>query len=116
LVLVAEAGDVPTQLVVSPFVYVGIGVAVGGAIAGAAMGSAAMAKSATLEEACPGNVCSPELEDTADTMELFAHISTAGFAVAGAGAALAVVGFLLLSSEEPIEAAQLDAGGLTIRF
>jgi len=116
LVLVARAGEAPTQFVVSPFAYVGIGLAVGGAIAGAAMGSAALAKSATLAESCPGNLCPPELEDTADTMELFAHISTASFAVAGAGAALAIIGFVFLSGEEPLDSAQLDADGLTIRF
>lgn len=116
LVLVAGQGDAQTELVVSPFAYVGLGLFVGGAIAGAALGSAALAKSATLEESCPGDVCPAELEGSADSMQLMAHISTASFALAGAGAALAVIGFVLLSGDEPIDDVALDASGLTIRF
>lgn len=112
----AAGGEQASEYVVSPLVYVGVGVAVAGAIAGAAFGSAALSKSSTLATSCPGDVCPPDLADSADTMETFAHISTASFAAAGAGAVLAVLSFVLLSGEQPIDGATLDARGLTLRF
>lgn len=80
----------------SPLFWTGVGLAGAGVIAGSITGAMSLSGAAEVEEACPGLVCPDErLRPTADRALLLAHVSTGSFALAGVGAALAVVGLVL---------------------
>jgi len=80
----------------SPLVWAGFGVGGVGLVVGGLTGGLSLAKASTLEDGCPSkSACDPALESTRDHGELLAHVSTAGFAVAGAGIALGVIGLVV---------------------
>ncbi len=88
----------------SPLLFVGAGVAAVGVIVGAVTGGLALSEGAKLDEQCPDrSMCREAGRDSYDTGLALSHVSTVGFVVAGAGAALAVVG-LLLSDWDTTEA------------
>jgi hypothetical protein len=89
-------------------VFVGFGVAGAGVIAGGITGLLAMSKSSDVEDQCNGDVCPLSAEEDNDSATTLAHVSTISFAVAGAGAAVGVLGLLLSgSSDEPAASAGL---------
>ena len=103
-VVLRRMGDEPVRTIgdVSPLVWIGYGLTVVGAVAGAATGSAALAKSAALEADCPGDLCPSDEQSAIDSMDLMSHLSTASFAVAGAGAVLGTIGVVLsMGSDGP---------------
>ncbi len=79
----------------SPLIYVGFAVAGAGLVAGAITGGLSLAKASDLREACKDNHCNDDLKSDYDNGQLLAHISTASFAVAGAGAIVGVIGLFL---------------------
>lgn len=80
---------------ISPLVWVGFGVAVVGGIVGGITGGVALSKSSDIKDACGGFQCDPSHEDDLDQGEALAHVSTVSFAVAGAGAAVGIIGLVL---------------------
>lgn len=93
----------------SPLFFVGAGVAGVGLIVGAVTGGLALSESAALDEQCPDRTrCTEAGRDSYDTGLALSHVSTVGFAVAGAGAALAVVGLLLSDFDTTTEAAGIE--------
>lgn len=76
-------------------VWVGLGVAVAGAVAGGITGGLALAGGSTIDENCNDKLCPESEREDYDRSLLLAHISTVSFAVAGAGAALGIVGIIL---------------------
>ncbi len=91
-------------LAIVGFVIGGVGVA-----AGAITGGLAMSAGSAAKEGCNGNVCPTANQDDADHATLMAHISTAGFAVGGAGVVLGVIGLLLPDAEPSSPAKKKDA-------
>ncbi|MEM9695900.1 MAG: hypothetical protein AAGA56_25375 [Myxococcota bacterium] len=86
---------------ISPLVWVGVGLAGAGLVVGGVTGGLALGKASDLDEVCDDqNLCPSDAESTRDDGELLAHVSTAGFAVAGVGAVLAVVGLFLPAGPE----------------
>jgi hypothetical protein len=79
----------------SPLVWVGIAVAGVGVVAGAITGGIALNNSNNIEDGCPTRVCNIELENDINATRVLSHVSTASFALAGAGAAVMVVGLVL---------------------
>ncbi len=75
--------------------WVGIGIAGAGLVAGAALGGVVLARNATLDEKCPVR-CAGDGAKALDTSYALAHASTASFAIAGAGAVLALATGLAL--------------------
>jgi hypothetical protein len=84
----------------SPLVFVGFGVAGAGLIAGGITGLMAMSKSSDVEDQCTGDVCPASAEEDNDSATTLAHVSTIGFVLAGAGAAVGVVGLLMSGSSD----------------
>lgn len=80
---------------IHPLVYVGFGVAGAGIIAGAVTGGLALAGGSDIQDNCNDKLCPPSEREGYDRSLLLAHVSTVSFAVAGAGAAVGIVGLLL---------------------
>jgi hypothetical protein len=97
-VVAQEAGAGPRWLR-SPLFWTGVGLAGAGAIAGSITGVLSLEAAADAKARCPNDVC-PNAEplETADRSQLLAHVSTGSFALAGVGAALAVVGVVIAPS------------------
>jgi len=78
---------------VHPFVWAGVATVALGGIFGGAFGGAALSKSASLDGRCVDGFCpGADARGEIDDMNSFATLSTVGFAVAAAGAALGAVG------------------------
>lgn len=106
---------------VHPFVWAGVATVAVGGVFGGVFGGAALSKSASLDGRCANGLCpGPEAQGEIDNMNLFATLSTVGFAVAAAGAALGAVGVVFtLQHDTPSEAALVvgPAGGaLRVQF
>jgi hypothetical protein len=82
---------------VHPLTWVGAGVAVAGLGVGAVAGFLALGKASDVKDACDGLVCPTRVQDDVDAGRTMATFSTVGFAVGGAGLALAAVGYFALS-------------------
>ena len=82
--------------------YVSLGVGAAGLIAGTAFGLASRSTRSELRSSCTGDVCSENMRDTYDKGKMQADIATAGFIVAGVGAAVGTV--LLLTAPKKKEA------------
>ncbi len=80
----------------SPLLYVGLGVGGAGLLAGAITGALSLARTASIKRRCPTlTTCPPSLQGDIDAATTLANVSNAGFGVAVAGAALAVVGLVI---------------------
>ncbi len=104
---VLESDEAPSG--VSPVVYVGFGVGGAAAVLGTVTGIMSLSMVSDLEPDCPNDVCPREREDDVDTMKTLAHVSTASFIVAGAGAAAGLVALLGGDSDDDAES------GLSVR-
>jgi hypothetical protein len=81
----------------SALFWVGVAVTGAGLVVGTAAGFAAVARQSDLEQQCATSGCAQqEIDDGA----LVAHVSTGGFALAGAGAIVAIVGLLTSGSAD----------------
>jgi hypothetical protein len=83
----AAAGSYPLK----PLVFAGIGVAIVGVGVGSITGVMALSKASTVNQACPNHVCGTVNESsTIQAGQTLGTVSTAGFVVAGVGAAAAI--------------------------
>lgn len=90
--------------------WVAYGVGAAGVVAGSVFGVLAIAKDIDLEDKCPNNDCPGQYEDDMNRLELYANLSTAGFAVGLAGAAVGT--YLLLFSGDGKSAPEQAALGV----
>lgn len=98
--------------------YIGFGLAGAGLIVGAITGGLSLAKTGDLEEACPSKLCAATDEALHDEATTLSHVATVGFAVAGAGAILGVIGLFALSDGlfgDSDTALVLSPGALSLR-
>jgi hypothetical protein len=79
--------------------WIGIGLAGAGVATGTVTGIMSLNKKSALQNECPNGKCGPDQNSDYQAANTFALVSTIGFAVAGAGAALAVV-TLVVGHEE----------------
>lgn len=95
-----DRGGGPT---ISPLVWTGFGIGAAGLIAGGVAGGVAASQASALKDACGGGTrCNGAItQDELDKAITLAHVSTAGFAVGGAGVALGVVGLFLSDFSAP---------------
>lgn len=105
---IGEPPPPPPKPGVSPLVFVGFISAGAGVIVGTVTGAMSLAQAGDVKDACEDNVCPTALETDADRSVALAHASTVSFIIAGAGAAVGVVGLLLSGSGDATEAAGLD--------
>jgi hypothetical protein len=75
--------------------FVGIGVAGAGVIAGTVTGILSISKKSTLTSECPNHICGPSSASTLSSANLYSTLSDVSFAVAGAGAVVAVVSLVV---------------------
>jgi hypothetical protein len=103
----AEPEKKKTKTLISPLVWIGIGVAGVGAITGGITGAISLSSVSTAKEGCRDSLCPPETHGDLDSAQTTATISNIAFVVAGVGAATAVVGLILGGKrvEEPAPAA-----------
>ena len=94
---------------VSPLVFAGFGVAAAGLISGTVTGILTLSNASTLRENCPNDQCMPNNYQGMDDTYALAHVSTASFAVAGAGAVVGLVGLLISGSSSAEPKAQEEA-------
>lgn len=96
-----------TKTLISPLVWIGLGVAGAGAITGSITGAISLSSVSTAKEGCRDSLCPPETHGDLDSAQTTATISNIAFVVAGVGAATAVVGLILGGKrvEEPAPAA-----------
>ncbi len=87
----------------APFLYGGFGLAGAGLIAGGITGFISMQHTSSAKNLCTNNLCPPSTHDDLATARSMATFSNIGFAVAGVGAIVGVVGLLLPSA--PVAAA-----------
>ena len=93
-------GDAPSRqpdardTSIGPWTIAGFATAGAGLVAGAVAGGIALARIRSLKDRCPpaGAGCS---QDQIDRGRLAAHVSTAGFALFGAGAAAGIIGLVV---------------------
>jgi len=93
-----EPPPVAPEKKTSPLVWIGGGLAIVGAGVGTAFGLMSMSDKATADESCRDGKCPPQAHDALDSANQNALISTIGFAAAGVGVGVAVVGFFLSKS------------------
>jgi hypothetical protein len=82
---------------ISPVTWVGVGVGVIGLGLGAVTGVLALGKAGNVDDACTDTHCPGSAKGDVDSGRTFATLSTVGFAIAGAGAITAAVGYFILS-------------------
>jgi hypothetical protein len=123
-----DGGDTPAEPSsggLSPLVWVGFGVGAAGLLVGGITGGIAAGKASDLKDRCPDNACPrEETEDDYDSTYTMAHVSTVGFVVGGAGAALGLVALFALSGDDEADTATitvqpsvgLGSLGITGRF
>jgi hypothetical protein len=109
---VPAAADAPSEAPSgrSPLVYIGFGTAAAGVIVGGITGGLSFSQSKDLQGRCDNGACAPELQGEIDSMSTLGTISTVSFAVAGAGAALGIVGLAMGPSSAPAADDGGDAG------
>lgn len=82
------------------WIWVGLGVAGAGAIAGTVAGVVTLNRTDSLAERCPTGDCPPSEHDYLKTTDRWATVSTISFAVAGAAAAVSIVGLIATPSKK----------------
>jgi hypothetical protein len=84
---------------VSPLVWIGFGIGGAGLIVGGITGAVTLAKSSTLKDQCPGDVCGEEQRDAYDEAVALSRVSTVALAIAGAGIVTGIVGIFVSGTE-----------------
>ncbi len=105
---------------ISPLVYAGFGTAAVSAALGMVTGLMAFGKAGTAKDECPSRVdCSQVAQDAASAGRSLGTVSTVGFVVAGAGAAVGVYGLVWgkpsSSASGPSVAVSLGPTGGSVR-
>jgi len=106
-----DVGDEEASGALSPLVYVGFGIGAAGFVTWGIAGGLSLANRSTLSDECPGDVCTPEQQDTIDSGEAAGHAATVGMIVGFAGATLGVIGLLLPTGDDEVA----EADEATIR-
>ena len=107
----------------SVLVFGGLGLAVAGLAVGGITGALTLSKAGGVKAQCANGVCDPSVKSDLDSAESLATISTIGFAAAGGGLVLGVIGLLLprtkvesaLQSTERSAAVWIGPGGAGLR-
>jgi hypothetical protein len=96
--------------------WIGIGIAGAGVATGTVTGIMSLNKKSALQGECPNGICGPDQHSDYQAANTFALVSTIGFAVAGAGAALAVVSLVVGHEESsaPAPASTPPESGLLV--
>ncbi len=103
-----DASEQPSSGGLSPLVWVGFGVGAAGLAVGAITGAVAAGKASDLRDRCPDDSCPrAETEDDYDSTYTMAHVSTVGFVVGGAGAALGLVALFAFSGDDEPDTATI---------
>ncbi len=90
--------------------WIGVGIAGAGLIAGSATGLAALSKTPGLSSECTNHICGPTAHSDLDSANTLATVSNVAFAVAGVGAAVAVISLVVgHDASEPPAAASPSA-------
>ncbi len=89
---------------ISPLAYVGLSIGVAGLVVGTITGIVAISNSNAIKDRCEDELCPPSEQPLIEDAERVASVSNVAFGVAGAGAVLAVIGFLLETEPEPFTA------------
>jgi len=97
-------------------VFGGFGLAVAGAVAGGITGALTLSKASDVKSQCENGICDPAAAGDLDTSRGLATISTIGFAVAGAGVVLGVVGLLLPRTSSTRERARSVPSQTALHF
>ncbi len=79
----------------TPLTWAGIGAGGAGLLVGSITGGLSLSKKSTLKQECTNDVCGPSASSTLSSAKTLATVSDVGFVFAGAGAAVAVVSFVL---------------------
>jgi hypothetical protein len=87
-----DTKDAGTGGKTSSLVYVGATLAGVGIGVGAVTGIMAMSKASTVKDECPNSTCPSSASSDLDYVKTTATISTIGFAAAGAGVVLLIIG------------------------
>ncbi len=100
---------------IPPWTWIGVGVAGAGVLVGAITGGLSLARASDVKALHLGDNTYPESARSAQEESVtLAHVSTVGFCIAGAGAAVALAGVLVYFLEDaPVSAEQ---GMLSVRF
>jgi hypothetical protein len=103
----------------SPLVYVGFGIAGAALVVGTVTGALSLVRAAEVKEACfSDDLCPRSVEPLQNESVALAHVSTASFAIAGAGAVMGLVA--LIGQPEPTTGQRgarlvLSPGGAAVR-
>jgi len=93
-----------------PVFWTGVGVAGLGLVVGTVTGAVSLSQTSSLQDQCIDGVCFPAQHDDLDATMATGHASTAAFVVAGAGAAVALLGMFVFDREGADEPATEAAG------
>jgi hypothetical protein len=106
-----------------PLAYGGLVVGGVGVVVGSITGALALSKASAVKAGCPTMICSMDLAGDITVSTALGNVSTATFIIGGAGAAVAIVGFVALGSSKRHAAARTitpwigpTGGGLAGRF
>ena len=91
----------PPEKTRSPLVYAGFGTAAVGLVVGTVTGILTLSKTSTLDSACPNHRCPPSSQSDIDAASTLGAISTTAFIIAGAAAAVGVIGLFVVPSDAP---------------
>jgi hypothetical protein len=86
--------------------WIGVGLAGAGVITGSVTGLMAMSKTSGLTSECANHICGPAAHSDLDSANTLATVSNVAFAVAGVGAAVAVISLVVgheAATERPAE-------------
>lgn len=96
-----------------PVMAGGVGIVVLGALVGSVAGLISVSKTSAVKSTCLADRCPPSAGSDIDSARAAATVSNLGFAAAGAGAAVAIVGLLLWRGEADAGPGARRALGLT---
>jgi hypothetical protein len=100
----------------SPLGWIGVALSGTGLVLGAGFGIATLDKTAAIEQRCGGSVCPPEERGAIEDADRFANVSNVGFALAGVGAVVAIVGFVSAASGGEMSVVAWSGEGLRLSF
>lgn len=111
-----DAGGVPSWL--GPAIAYGVGGA--GLIMGAVAGGIFVGKADDLKAKCEAygtdpNLCPPDTSEEGDEVELLGNVATAGFVIAGVGAAAGTLLFFLMPLDDDQAEVRLGPTGFSVR-
>ncbi len=94
---------------VSPWAYVGFAFAGAGVVVGTITGAISLVRAGEVKDACfDDTFCPSAVEGTRDESVVLAHVSTASFAVAGAGAVVGIVALVVGPPDPPVKGARVE--------